>query len=182
MYEENEKQDRARNWEDLLFAGNNDEEVLTLDELQESGFIEVVQEPEYSRAKLVALQHKYGLHSETVQRGMNEGTVDLSGIDENDLEEWLWAIKMFTAAGGDLFTLPNDGQDEGFVESSSDEPWRREGATPPFVRPSSLSPPCRWSPPLSLPGLNLKESAPFVQPLRLLLLDHCWQTESAACK
>lgn len=101
-------------WEDLLSG-----EDPTLEELQRSGFIESVQEPGYSRGKLIRLQRQYGVHSEAVYRG----EVDLSGILPADLDEWFWAMDMHITAGGALSNLPFEDEPYDFDErQAADNP------------------------------------------------------------
>lgn len=64
---------------------------------------EIVQQPDHSRGKLLALQKKYKIDSLQFFSLYKEG-IDLP-ISEKDRDNWLFQLEMFISTDGDIFDL-----------------------------------------------------------------------------
>jgi len=108
-------------WDDPLSGGDPPR-----GELERVGFVRFVDGPKCSRRRLLDLQGKRGLHSGILYRYLP----GLSGISEEDLEDWLWDIEKQAAAEDqpDISSLRSVREvgvrENGRVALQASESWR----------------------------------------------------------
>ena len=87
-----------------------------------SDLFTVVDEPEFSKGKLLELQNKYGMCSDEFYDYYSQNIGIDKFLDESDLSDWLFNFEIFIKAGGDIWDLKKDIFLNG-VEVNNYNPW-----------------------------------------------------------
>lgn len=83
--------------------------IINVDDLMElSDLFTVVEEPEYSKGKLLSYQEKYGMPSDVFYNYYTQMLGLAKVLNSEELNDWAYNYEIFLEAGGDIWELKKE--------------------------------------------------------------------------
>jgi len=79
--------------------------ALNFDQLVESGFVEVLSEPEYSLSQLKKFEAKYGISTLSFYENYQQGFISIELKHHQDFNKWAYNYEIFLETGGSIQDL-----------------------------------------------------------------------------
>ena len=80
--------------------------IINVDDLMElSDLFTVVEEPEYSKRKLLSYQEKYGMPSDVFYNYYTQMLGFAKVLNNEEFDDWAYNYEIFLEAGGDIWEL-----------------------------------------------------------------------------